>query len=166
MSMSASALTILPMTFDELVDQSIAVVYGRVADVRGQWTSDRRAIESLVSIDAIDYFKGNLSDRVIVRMPGGRVGPMVGLVPGAPTLAEGDVVVVFLKATGPAIPIPTGLSQGVFRVSFDNAARVPMVRPPVLNDVGAGRVVRGDLSLRPLPLAEFSRRVHEAGKPR
>jgi hypothetical protein len=161
---SASAITLVPMTFDELVDASTAVLYGRVADVQGQWTPDRRGIDSIVAVDAIEYLKGDLSERISVRLPGGRTGGMVNLIPGAPVLAEGDLIVLFLKARGPSIPSPTGLTQGVFRVTIDAATRVPVVRPPVLHTPGDGRVVRGAAAQRPIPLAEFGARVRGAAK--
>ena len=46
-----SALTVKPLSFVELVQESSVVVHGRVAEVRGQWTSDRRGIESLVVVE-------------------------------------------------------------------------------------------------------------------
>jgi hypothetical protein len=161
---SVSAITLVPMTFDELVEASAAVVYGRVADVQGQWTADRRGIDSIVAIDAIDYLKGDLSERISVRLPGGRVGGMVNLIPGAPVLAEGDLIVLFLRTRGPSLPTPTGLTQGVFRVTIDAATRVPVVRPPVLHTPGDGRIVRGAAAQRPIPLTEFGARVRGAAK--
>ena len=69
-----SALTVKPLTFAELVHESTVVLYGRVLDVRGQWTADRRGIESLVVIDVAEYLKGTLGDVVTVRVPGGQAG--------------------------------------------------------------------------------------------
>jgi hypothetical protein len=161
---SASAITLVPMTFDELVGASAAVVYGRVASVHGQWTADRRGIDSIVAVDAIDYLKGDLSERVSVRIPGGRVGGMVNLIPGAPVLAEGDLIVLFLTTRGPAMPRPTGLTQGVFRVTIDAATRMPVVRPPVLHIPGEGRIARGAPAGRPVTLAEFGARVRGAAQ--
>ena len=56
------ALTVLPATFDELVRESQAVVYGRVITVDGRWSADRRTIESIVTLDAIEHFKGTATD--------------------------------------------------------------------------------------------------------
>ena len=33
----AGAATVAPLSFDQLVNESTTVVYGRVADVRAQW---------------------------------------------------------------------------------------------------------------------------------
>ena len=156
-----SALTVKPLTFPQLVGESAAVLHGRVAEVRGQWTADRRAIESLVVVEAIDYLKGAWGERVTVRVPGGQVGPMVNLIPGAPRFAEGDRVVLFLRADGPAVPVITGTSQGVYRVSTDARSGAAIVVPPVL-EPGHSATARGDLSRRPLSLPAFADAVRRA----
>lgn len=162
-SLPLSAITVKPLSFAELVDGSIAVVYGRVAEVHGQWTADRRGIESLVRIEAFDYFKGDLGDELTVRVPGGQVGTFVNIIPGAARFSEGDRVVLFLKATGPSIPIVTGTTQGVFRVANDPASGGLMVVPPIVGTEGApGPVVRGDPARRPLSMAAFGAAVRAA----
>jgi len=160
-----SALTVKPLSFEELVGESAAVVHGRVTDVRSQWTADRRGIESLVVVDAIDYLKGSWGGQVIVRVPGGQVGTFVNLIPGAPRFVEGDRVVLFLKADGPAVPVITGTSQGVYRVAIDQRSGGPMVVPPV-TEPGASVTARGDLSRRPLSLPAFAEAVRRAGAAR
>lgn len=153
------AITVKPISFTDLVTESTAVVHGRVAEVRGQWTADRRGIDSLLSLDVVGYLKGSLGDRVTVRVPGGQIGSMVNLIPGAPRFSEGDEVVLFLKAEGPAIPIVTGTTQGVYRVTPDPRTGATLVVPPVVDVMVEGRVVRGDLNRRPLPLDAFTAAV-------
>jgi hypothetical protein len=157
-----SAITIRPLSFTELVDGSAAVVHGRVSSVHGQWTADRHGIDSLVSLDVIDYLKGGLGERVTVRVPGGQVGGMVNVIPGAPKFVEGDQVVLFLKVDGPAIPVVTGTTQGVYRVTTDPRSGGLVVVPPVVDAAGAGRVVRGDVNRRPLAMDVFSAAVKSA----
>jgi hypothetical protein len=162
-SLPLSAITIKPLSFAELVDDSIAIVHGRVTDVRGQWTSDRRGIESLIRVEAFDYFKGDLGDQVTVRVPGGQAGAFVNIVPGVARFAPGERVVLFLKAAGPSVPIVTGTTQGVFRVTTDPASGGLMVVPAILGTVGApGPVVRGDPARRPLSMAAFGAAVRAA----
>jgi hypothetical protein len=157
-----SAITVKPLSFIELVDGSAAVVHGRVSAVHGQWTADRHGIDSLVSIDVIGYLKGGLGERVTVRVPGGQVGAMVNIVPGAPKFAEGDQVVLFLKVNGPSIPIVTGTTQGVYRVTTDARSGGLVVVPPVVDAAGAGRIIRGDLSRRPMAMDAFTAAVKSA----
>jgi hypothetical protein len=154
-----SAITIKPLSFTELVDGSAAVVHGRVSAVQGQWTADRHRIDSLVSIDVIDYLKGGLGERVTIRVPGGRVGGMVNLIPGTATFAEGDQVVLFLKVDGPSIPVVTGTTQGVYRVATDPRSGGLVVVPPLIDAAGAGRMVRGDVTRRPLAMDAFTAAV-------
>jgi hypothetical protein len=154
-----SALTVKPLTFPELVHESAAVVHGRVAEVRGQWTADRRGIESLVVVHAIDYLKGRWGGEVTVRVPGGQVGTFVNLIPGAPKLTAGDQVVLFLKADGPSMPVITGTSQGVYRVAADGSGGA-MIVPPVVETGTA--TPRGDVNRRPLPLPAFVEAVRRA----
>ena len=49
----ARAITVVPLSFEELVRQSSSVVYARVIEVRGQWTDDRRSIDSLVTVEVL-----------------------------------------------------------------------------------------------------------------
>jgi hypothetical protein len=150
-----TAITVRPLSFAELVDRSTAVVHGRVSEVRGQWTADRHGIDSLVTIDVMHYLKGSLGDSVTVRVPGGQAGGRVNIIPGAPTFAQGDQVVLFLRSEGPSIPIVTGTSQGVYRVTTDARSGGLMVIPPLVETAVSGRIVRGDLNRRPLAMDAF-----------
>jgi hypothetical protein len=143
-----------------LTTESGAVAHGRVVALESQWVEGRRAIETLVTLQVESYAKGDLGQSVTLRVPGGKLGPYRSVMLGAPTFAEGDEVVVFLAATGPAIPHLVGLGQGVFRVRTDGATGQRTVTPEIVRLPGAGalepvRVVRGDGTRRPAPLAAF-----------
>lgn len=155
-----SALTVKPLTFNELVTASAAVLHGRVHDVRAQWTADRRGIESLVDIEVVDYLKGGLGEQVTVRVPGGRVGTFVNLIPGAPQFHQGERVILFLTVNGPTIPVVTGTSQGVYRVRDGEGG--PVVTPPVLERAVLAATTRGDVARRPMALGAFAEAVRRA----
>ena len=150
------ATLVIPMTFEQLVGEAGAVVYARVSDVRGQWTSDGRSIDSVVTLDALRYFKGDLGEAVALRLPGGEVGGVINVLPGAPVLRGGDLVVLFLKTQGPAIPTTLGLGQGIFRVARDARSGAMLVTPPPLKESATGRVVRGAADRRTLTLDVFA----------
>jgi len=156
------AITVVPMTFEELVAESTAVVYARVADVRGRWTADRRNIESVVTLESLRYLKGDLGAEPAVRLPGGEAGGMMQVLPGAPVLRTGDLVVLFLGARGPVIPSPVGLTQGVFRVAVDPRTGTALVMPPPLKASAAGRIIRGAVDRRALTMDAFAREVRAA----
>ena len=157
------AITVVPMTFEQLVDEAAAVVYARVADVRGEWTYDRRAINSVITIEALRYLKGNLGPSVSIKLPGGEAGGVVNVLPGAPVLREGDLVVLFLTADGPAIPTTVGLGQGLFRVMRDTRSGSMLVSPPPLKASAAGRIIRGSAERRLLTIEAFAASVRALG---
>jgi hypothetical protein len=74
-------------------------------------------------------------------------------------LRSGDLVVLFLGAQGPAIPVPVGLTQGVFRVTLDPRSGTVLVMPPPLKASAAGRVIRGAAERRSLTLDAFAQEV-------
>lgn len=148
-----NATTVAPLSFEELVSVSAAVVYGRVTEVRSQWTADRRFIESVVSIEVIKGMKGDVGGSMSFTVPGGQVGRYLNVIPGAPTFVAGDLAVFFLTAHGPRLPVTTGLTQGIYRVQREVSSGAMMVTPPVID--APGRVVRGDLTRKPVSIAAF-----------
>ncbi len=162
-TVAARATVLLPAEFDDMVAGSSVIVHGRILDVRGQASGDRRTIESLVTLEVEETFKGRPGRVVSFRVPGGQVGRYRRVMVGAPVFAEGDEVVLFLRGSAPVLPMPYGLNQGVFRVVRDGSGRALVGSP----DAATGRVVRGDPARTPVPLDVFARRVRtvpEAGR--
>ncbi len=156
--MPAQAVTVVPLSFEELVRQSSSVIYARVIDVRGQWTDDRRRIDSLVTVEVIKGLKGTVAGEVTLTVPGGQVGRYLNLLPGAPRFARGDLAVLFLTARGPRLPVPTGFTQGIYRVMRDGASGAALVTPPVIEPAGQA-IVRGDRRRKPVSLSAFESAV-------
>ena len=63
----SDATRVVPLSFEQLVNESQSVVYGRVSDVRAQWTADRRFIESVVTIEILRGMKGARASRSRLR---------------------------------------------------------------------------------------------------
>ena len=160
----------LPADFGEMVDGSLYIVHGRVADVRSAPTVDRRRVVTHVTLEVAQPLKGSPGDSITFMVPGGQVGAYERVVVGAPRFEAGDEVILFLTARGPSIPYVFGLSQGVYRVS--RASGRPLVAPPAVfvdaaEGAEPGRLVRGDPARRALPLDDFARAVRatmERGK--
>jgi hypothetical protein len=150
------------MTFEQLVDEATAVVYARVGEVRGRWTANRRYIESVVRLEALRYLKGDLGDNVELRVPGGVAGGLRQVMPGAPVLREGDLVVAFLGSQGPAMPQLVGFTQGLFRVLIDTHTGSAHVTPPPLKASIAGTILRGAADRRTLTVDAFAAEVRSA----
>jgi hypothetical protein len=158
-----SAMVVVPANFGEMVAASQTVVHGQVIDLRAFETNGRRGIETLVTVRVVDSLKGSPGETVSFRVPGGEVGRYRRVIVGAPQFARGDEVVLFLKGSAPNLPVPFGLSQGVYRVvrGADGGATVtPLVHSE------PGRLQRGDPARRPLSLAAFATRVRALAGPR
>ncbi len=162
--MPAAAVTVAPLSFDQLVNKSAAVVLGRVIDVRGEFLGDGRGIESIVTLSVLKGLKGTATETLQFTVPGGKAGRYLNLIPGAPVFSAGDVAVIFLTARGARLPITTGLTQGVYRVQQTGGDM--MVMPPLVEAAGT-RVVRGDVRRKPVSLGAFEasvRAVMDAAK--
>jgi hypothetical protein len=152
------ATVILPATLGELTSASRAIVHGRVMAVEPRWVEGRQ-IETLVTIHANEYLKGDLGPEVTFKVPGGQMGPYRRVMVGAPTFQEGDEIVVFLNAHGPTVPWISGLNQGVFRVA-ENASGLKVVLSGVSLAAGQeAQIVRGDPSRQRLALQTFTDQV-------
>lgn len=149
-----TATVIVPADFSEMVAESQLVVHGRVVEVRAQMVGSFRTIESVVTIAVQEAIKGEPGNTVSVRVPGGHVGRYRRFMVGAPVFHPGEEVVLFLSGRAPAIPMPFGLNQGVYRVSRGADGR-GLVAPPLAE----GRVVRGDAARRPIEVSAFVQRV-------
>lgn len=151
-----TATTILPADFAQMVAESQVIVHARVIDVTGELVGSTRTIESRVTVEVLSPLKGQPAAEVVFRVPGGRVGRYRRIFVGAPTFTAGDEVLLFLKGRAPALAMPYGLSQGVYRVSRATGSPLVIPVPPL---EGVAGTVRGDPARKPLPLEEFSRQI-------
>jgi hypothetical protein len=152
------ATVVVPADIGELSREARIIARGRVVAVDARWTDDRRAIETLVTLQTESYLKGALGSTLQFRSPGGRLGRFRSVTVGAPEFAVGERVIVFLGANGPSIPYVVGLNQGLFRLT-PSGQQWLVTPPPVLPTARPVRVVRGDLTRTPTPLAQFEQRV-------
>jgi hypothetical protein len=151
------ATVLVPIEFRELVTISSTIVHGRVVDVRADWVDGRRAIDTFLTIEADEYFKGGPGGTVVVRVPGGQMGRYKTIFVGAPEFQRGDEVVLFLRGNPARGAFIVGLSQGAFRVAPDRTGRRVVTSPVLMgktNDL-AEAVVRGDITRRPLAVDAF-----------
>ncbi len=158
------ATVLLPAEFREVVAGSQIIVYGRVAEVRPEWSDDRTRIDTIVTLEAGSYLKGGPGDTVTFRVPGGQIGRYKNVMVGAPEFRQGEEVVLFLSAAGPSIAHVFGLNQGVYRVRVDARTGRRLVVPPVLIAASDApqAIVRGDRARQPLPLDAFAASVRTA----
>ena len=155
------ATVVIPADLGELARDAVAIARGRVVAVDGRWSDDRRSIDTIVTFDVERYLKGGLGATMQFRVPGGELGRLRSIVVGAPEFSVGDRAVIFLGARGQSVPYVLGLSQGVFRVVRAGDESGWLVTPPPLFPAtsGTARIVRGDVTRRPMPLTDFEDRV-------
>lgn len=97
---AAPANAIVPhMTTVELADASKSIVHGRVISLVPHWNDERTTILTRVTVDPIQYMKGEPGGEPIVfEMPGGVVGELGLDVSDVPHFEVGEEVVLFLRS--------------------------------------------------------------------
>jgi hypothetical protein len=162
-SVPTLATVLVPADFREVAVGSQIIVHGRVVDVRSEWVEGNSRIDSFVTVAASAFYRGNPTQTVTFRVPGGQVGRYRAVMVGAPTFTVGEEAVVFLKTDGPAVPNVFGLNQGVFRVRIDSRTGRRLVLPPLLaRGPAPERVTRGARTRQPIPLDVFGAQVRTA----
>lgn len=163
------ATVIVPIEFRELVIAAPVILHGQVAEVKGGWSDGRRSVETFVTVAVAEYLKGDLGPTVTIRVPGGQLGRYRTIFVGAPEFQKGDEVILFLNHANVAYPYIFGLSQGAFRVLADSRSGQRMVTTPIVMGKGGDvpeRIVRGDVTRKPLPIDGFRDAVRQVLAPR
>ncbi len=158
---AAHATVLVPGTLSDLVRDARVIVRGRVLDVRPQWADGRRRVESVITVEANTYLKGDFGRVVVFKSPGGELGRYRSVMIGAPSFREGEEVVLFLDAVGPSLPHIVGFSQGVLRIVREPETGRPMVVGAPVDNPGSTPVtlVRGDPSRQMEAFDHFAARV-------
>jgi len=116
---SAPASSIRTISLEELSSMSSVVVQGTVKHVLSVWAPDGSDIYTYVTLRVGSTLKGRV-DRPgahIIRFRGGRVGPVVSMVKGAPVFRKGERVVLFLTSPDQeGFPRVLGLAQGKWTI--------------------------------------------------
>lgn len=120
---SAQGTTVIPPTFDELVDQAEVIFQGQVTDVRSMWAGEggQRHIVSYVTFKIEESMKGTPGDSYTIRMLGGTVGEESMGVTDAPKFVVGDRDVLFVQNNGSQFIPLVGIMHGRFHVKRDRA---------------------------------------------
>lgn len=123
-SLQGATLERLPL--DDLVQQSTAIVRGRVA---GSYTGFRGSvIYTHWKVQVIERWKGATQSTVEVLVPGGSNGARRQSVAGAPQLVEGREYLLFLWTSKSGATYLTGLTQGLFELPKNDADEVMATR--------------------------------------
>jgi hypothetical protein len=119
--LAASAMSVLPPTFDQLVGSADFVVRGVVTDVHciTVETSQGEAIRTLVTLHVEQVLKGSPGTDVTLSFLGGRVGRRTLSVLGMPKFAVGQREIVFVANNGRTICPLIAAGHGRYHVQRD-----------------------------------------------
>jgi hypothetical protein len=141
---AALATTVIPPSFDQLVQQAEVIFQGSVTDVRSQWVGEgaQRHIVSYITFSIEEGIKGDVGQSYTLRMFGGTVGEDAMGISDAPEFKVGDRDILFVENNGTqAIPL-VGIMHGRFRVERDQSGADVVTRnegEPVKNVARIGR---------------------------
>src|SRR5436305_2540011 len=145
---ASQATTVIPPTFDELVDQAEVIFQGDVTDVQSQWVGEgaQRHIVSYVTFKVDEALKGSPGQSYTIRMLGGTVDGETMAVSDAPKFKAGDKEILFVQNNGSQFIPLVGIMHGRFHVQRDQSGQEVVTNnegEPMRN---VGRLGRGDQS--------------------
>lgn len=121
---TTAASTVLPLDLSGLTELADCVVEANVISVSSGWNDARTAIQTDVELEVLrseGSCAPNGATTRSVRLLGGIVDDIVMNVDGAPTLTEGERVVLFLQED-PSLFVPiVALDRGKFTVTQNSA---------------------------------------------
>jgi len=135
---SMHATTVIPPTFDQLVQQADVIFQGTVTNVRSVWEGEgaQRHIDTYVTFQVQESVKGNAGASYTIRMLGGTVGDETMEVTDTPKFNVGDRDILFVEHNNEQFVPLVGIKHGRFHVQRDEQTG----RDVVLN--GEGEPVR------------------------
>jgi hypothetical protein len=118
---SVSATTVIPPTFEQLVDQAEVIFQGTVTKVDSQWIGEgaERHIVSYISFNVKDALKGAPGKSFTMRTFGGTVDGETMIIGDGPTFNVGDEDVLFVENNGTQVVPLVGIMHGQFHVRKD-----------------------------------------------
>jgi hypothetical protein len=140
----ARATTVIPPSFDQLVQQAEMIFQGTVTDIRSQWVGEgaQRHIVSYITFNVEDGIKGDAGQSYSIRMYGGTVGEDSMGISDAPIFKLGDREILFVENNGTQVIPLVGLMFGRFHVQRDQTGLEIVTRnagEPIKNVAEIGR---------------------------
>lgn len=109
----AGASVVLQRSIEEVAFDSPLIVRGTVKSVESRWDREHRRIYTYAEIRIIEGLKGQPSQTIWVRQPGGIVDDVGQRVEGAAAFEPGEDVVVFLQPRAEeAVFVLSGMAAG------------------------------------------------------
>lgn len=136
----AHGLSVVPRSFDELVQLADLVVVGTVKEVRSEFADgglDQNTIFSYATFTDLEVVKGqSAASEYVLRVPGGVVGRFAQDYPGIPLFRTGRRYLVFIRGNHRDFFPVVGITQGVFRVLTNAQGRQVVLRDDQVSHAG------------------------------
>lgn len=163
---SLHGTTVIPPTFDELVNRAQVIFQGVVTDVRSQWIGEgaQRSIVSYVTFKVEDAVKGKPGATYTMRMLGGTVGDQTIEVTDCPKFKVGNRDILFVENNGSQFVPLVGIMHGRFRVEREEASGREVVKTnegePLSDPSQLGKNKQAASAGTPLSIDEFKSAIH------
>jgi len=161
-----TATTVIPPTFEQLVQQAELIFHGTVTDVKSVWEGEggQRHIDTYVTFQVADTVKGNAGSSYTIRMLGGTVGDETMMVTDTPKFSVGDREILFVEHNFDQFVPLVGISHGRFRVQHNQETGRDIVvnseGEPVRDVTKLGREEESVSAANAISLAEFKSEIH------
>jgi hypothetical protein len=95
----ATHALMIKIPLERLVNESEAIVIGKVQSVRYEWSLDKRLILTVVTVRTQETMRGDLmGPEIILEFPGGTMGDLSLKVTDMPSFTPKEEVLIFLRA--------------------------------------------------------------------
>jgi hypothetical protein len=158
----AGATTLARMSLQQLARAADTVARVRCVATSAAW--DGGNIWTVTDFDVVEAIKGTPPQRVLVRLPGGRVGHISTRVEAVPEFHPGEQAVLFLEATRAGDYAVVAWAEGTFRIRgipHTDGELVTQDSSAAAVFDPATRQFRAE-GIRAVPLNEFRRRLAAA----
>jgi hypothetical protein len=164
-ALSARGTTVIPPTFDQLVNDAEFIFQGNVTDVRSQWVGEggQRQIVTYVTFKIEDAVKGSPGTSYTIRMLGGTVGDITMAISDAPQFKVGDRDILFVEHNGTQFIPLVGIMHGRFHVEQDQSGQEVVTTnegEPVKNAARLGKEEAASPAGANLTAADFKAAIH------
>jgi hypothetical protein len=130
LAIPAAGTVLVSMGLPELVRAADeGIVHGRVLSVSSDWNESGSAIFTHADVVVIEDHAGKRrpGETMTFRVPGGRIGDEILLVPGAPVFRTGEEVLVFASTWSDGPLMVVGYEQGLARVRVGSSGSRELV---------------------------------------
>ena len=166
---TSEATTTRELSNEAMTAEATAIVAGRCTAIRTVWSG--RVLLTMATIAVTDQLKGDPAETITVALPGGidanRRFPVSMLYPGAPQIATGEDVFLFLSpnASVSGSLAVVGFSQGKFSIVDDERGGKAVSRNLSSVTLRSPAGTRRGMSVR-VPLDEFKNEIRAYLRPR